>query len=137
MVGILIVSHGHFGEALVRCASHVLGSMPPLVATVGVTAHDDPEAIFRQAQNAVRELDQGGGVLVLSDICGATPCNIASRLLESGRVEGLSGVSLPMLIRALTYRSEPLESVVQKAMSGGLDGVVHLNRDPCHAADGN
>ncbi|MBI2959510.1 MAG: PTS sugar transporter subunit IIA [Betaproteobacteria bacterium] len=135
MVGILIVSHGRFGEALIRCAAHVLGSRPPHVATVGVTARDDPEAVLQQAREAVREIDQGDGVLVLSDICGATPCNIASRLLEAGRVEGLSGVSLPMLIRALTYRNEPLDSVVSKAMSGGVEGVVHLNRDPCHAAD--
>ena len=137
MVGILIVSHGTFGEALIRCASHVLGARPERVAQLGVLVHDDPDEILQQARNLARELDEGDGVLVLSDICGATPCNIAARLLESGRIEGLSGVSLPMLIRALTYRNEPIESVVRKAMSGGLEGVVHLNRDPCNAPDRN
>jgi len=135
MVGILIVSHGTFGEALIRCASHVLGARPERVAQLGVLVHDDPDEILQQARNLARELDEGDGVLVLSDICGATPCNIAARLLESGRIEGLSGVSLPLLIRALTYRNEPIESVVGKAMSGGLEGVVHLNRDPCNAPD--
>ncbi|MBI4293475.1 MAG: PTS sugar transporter subunit IIA [Betaproteobacteria bacterium] len=137
MVGILIVSHGTFGEALIRCASHVLGARPERVAEVGVAVQDEPDEILQRARKLAAELDEGEGVLVLSDICGATPCNIASRLLESGRIEGLSGVSLPMLIRAITYRNEPIDSVVRKAMSGGLEGVVHLNRDPCHAADGS
>lgn len=137
MVGILIVSHGTFGEALIRCASHVLGARPERVAEVSVMVNDDPDEVLQKARKLARELDEGDGVLVLADICGGTPCNVATRLLESGRIEGLSGVSLPMLIRALTYRNEPLESVLSKAMSGGLEGVLHLNRDPCHAADGS
>lgn len=135
MVGILIVSHGTFGEALIRCASHVLGARPERVAEVSVMVNDDPDEVLQKASKLARELDEGDGVLVLADICGGTPCNVATRLLASGRIEGLSGVSLPMLIRALTYRNEPLESVLSKAMSGGLEGVLHLNRDPCHAAD--
>ncbi len=76
-------------------------------------------------------------MLVLTDILGATPSNIATRLLKPGKVEGLSGASLPMLIRALTYRDEPLAAVLDKAMSGGQDGVVHLNSDGCNAASGS
>lgn len=135
MAGILIVAHGAFGEALIHCASHVLGGRPLHVLQIGVSARDDPEAILAQAQELVRRLDQGGGVLVLTDVCGATPSNIATRLLQPGRVEGLAGVSLPMLIRALTYRNEPIETLVQKAMSGGHEGVVHLGTDPCNAAN--
>lgn len=131
MVGILIIAHGAFGEALIHCASHVLGTRPPKVMQLGVTVRDDPEAILPQAEELVKQLDQGEGVLVLSDILGATPCNIATRLLAPGRVEGISGVNLPMLIRALTYREESLASVTEKAISGGTDGVVHLNTDAC------
>jgi PTS system ascorbate-specific IIA component len=83
----------------------------------------------------VRQLDGGEGVLVLTDILGATPSNIATRLLKPGRVEGVSGASLPMLIRALTYRDEPLADVVDKAVSGGCEGVVHLNTDTRNAAN--
>ena len=137
MVGILIVSHGAFGKALIRCASHVLGERPSRVENLDVTARDDPDAILLPARELAHKLDDGDGVLVLTDICGGTPSNIATRLLESGRVEGLSGVSLPMLIRALTYRNEPLENVVRKAMSGGIEGVVHLNRHPCDDAKGS
>lgn len=126
MVGVLIISHGAFGEALIHCASHVLGKHPMRVRQVGITMHDDPEAILPQAQDLVRQLDSGDGVLVLTDILGATPSNVATRLLVPGRIEGVSGVSLPMLIRALTYREEPLATVIAKAISGGQDGVSQL-----------
>ena len=135
MIGILIVSHGAFGEALIHSASHVLGKRPLQVRQLGVTVHDDPDAILPQAQELARQLDNGGGVLVLTDILGATPSNIATRLLEPGRIEGLAGASLPMLIRALTYRDEPLAAVVEKAMSGGHEGVARLNSDAGNAAD--
>ena len=62
----------------------------------------------------------------MTDIYGATPSNIATRLLRAGRVEGIAGVNLPMLIRALTYREEPLEAVVAKALSGGTEGVMRM-----------
>ena len=134
MVGILIIAHGTFGEALIHCASHVLGKRPLAVAQLGVTVHDDPDALLPQAEALVAGLDGGGGVLVLSDILGATPANLATRLLEPGRIEGLAGASLPMLIRALTYRDEPLAAVVDKASSGGLEGVARLGRGQLDAA---
>jgi len=94
--------------------------------------HDDPEAMFALAQGLVRELDAGEGALVLTDIYGATPGNIALRLLEPGRVEGVSGVNLPMLVRALTYRDKGLALMVEKALSGGTEGVLHMTRDCCN-----
>ncbi len=126
MVGILIVSHGAFGESLIHCASHVLGKRPLYVRQLGVTVHDDPDEILPVAEDLIRFLDQGQGVLVFTDIFGATPANIANRLLVPGKVEGISGVNLPMLIRALTYRGEALETVLQKALSGGTEGVMRM-----------
>jgi len=137
MVGILIVAHGAFGEALIHCASHVLGKRPLRVRQVGITVHDDPDAILPQAQELVRQLDEGDGVLVLTDMLGATPSNIAARLAAPGRVEVVAGVNLPMLVRALTYRAQPLAAVVGKAMSGGRDGVLHLGELQAHAATGS
>lgn len=134
MIGILIISHGAFGEALIHCASHVLGKRPLRVRQVGVTMHDDPDAMLPVAQDLVKQLDDGDGVLILSDMLGATPSNLATRLLQPGHIEGVSGVNLPMLIRALTYREEPLAIVVEKAISGGTAGVVHLNTDQCNGA---
>jgi mannose PTS system EIIA component len=126
MVGILIMSHGAFGESLIHSASHVLGKRPLYLRQLGVTVHDDPEAILPVAEDLIRFLDQGQGVLVLSDIYGATPSNIAVKLLKAGKVEGVAGVNLPMLIRALTYRDEPLESVLEKALSGAIEGVMRM-----------
>jgi PTS system ascorbate-specific IIA component len=134
MIGILIVAHGAFGEALIHCASHVLGKRPLRVRQVGITVHDDPAAILPQAQELVRQLDEGDGVLVITDMVGATPSNIATRLMAPGRVEVVSGASLPMLVRALTYRAEPLTTVAAKAVSGGRDGVIHLSGEVRGAA---
>jgi len=136
MIGILIVAHGAFGEALIHSASHVLGKRPLRVSQVGITVHDDPEAMLPQAQSLVKELDQGDGVLVLTDIYGATPGNIALRLLVPGRVEGVSGVNLPMLIHALTYRDQGLKKIVQKALSGGSEGVLLMTTDSCGKTPG-
>ncbi len=126
MIGILIVSHGTFGESLIHSASHVLGKRPLFLRQLGVTVHDDPDAILPVAEDLIRFLDQGQGVLVLSDIYGATPSNIAVKLLKPGKVEGAAGVNLPMLIRALTYRNEPLESLLEKALSGAIEGVMRM-----------
>ena len=127
MVGILIVSHGAFGESLIHSASHVLGKRPLFLRQLGVTVHDDPDDLLPVAADLIRFLDQGKGVLVMTDVYGATPSNIAARLLKPGKVEGVAGVNLPMLIRALTYRDEPLESVVEKALSGAAEGVLRMD----------
>ena len=126
MVGILLVSHGAFGESLIHCASHVLGKRPLYLRQVGITVHDDPDAIIPVVEDLIRFLDQGAGVLVMTDIFGATPSNIAMRVLKPGKVEGIAGVNLPMLIRALTYRDEGLDIVIQKALSGGSEGVMRM-----------
>jgi mannose PTS system EIIA component len=126
MIGILLVSHGAFGESLIHCASHVLGKRPLYVRQLGVTVHDDPTEILPVAEDLIRFLDQGQGVLVMTDIYGATPSNIASKLLKPGRVEGIAGVNLPMLIRALTYREESLDALIAKALSGGTEGVLRM-----------
>lgn len=134
MVGILIIAHGTLGESLIHSASHVLGGRPAQLAQIGVGMHDDPQTVLPQAIKLLRSLDEGSGVLVLSDVYGATPSNIACRLLIPGKIEGVAGVNLPMLVRALTYRHEPLATVVQKAVSGGRDGVVRAVPEAQHAA---
>ncbi len=118
---------------MIRCASHVVGMEPQQLMHLSVFIQDDPDAVLSKARTLVKQLDSGEGVLVLSDIFGATPCNIASRLIKPGKVECISGVNLPMLVRVLTYRNEPLTVVVEKGLSGGKCGVIHINPEPCHA----
>jgi PTS system mannose-specific IIA component len=126
MIGILIISHGTLGESLIHCAAHVLNKRPPRLKQIGITAQDDPLLLLPQARKMVKELDDGEGVLILSDMYGGSPANIAGKLLVPGKVEGVAGVNLPMLIRVLTYRDKPLQTIVTKAVSGGCDGVVRI-----------
>jgi len=137
MIGLLIVAHGTLGESLVHCASHVVGKRPLYLRQLGVTVHDDPDAILPQGRDLIRFLDQGRGVLVMTDIFGATPSNIACRLLEAGRVEGVSGVNLPMLIRALTYRELSMSELIEKAMEGGRDGIINMPPSCAQSAGSN
>ena len=126
MIGILIISHGTLGESLIHCASHVLNRRPARLKQLGITAQDDPIQLLPQARKLVKDLDEGDGVLLLSDMYGGSPANIAVKLLIPGKVEGVAGVNLPMLIRVLNYRDRPLAFIVTKAVSGGCDGVVRI-----------
>ncbi|MDC7702214.1 PTS sugar transporter subunit IIA [Vogesella indigofera] len=126
MVGVLIISHGELGLCLADCARHVLGRVPDNLAILGVEKQDNPDARLLDAQALIDKIDDGSGVLVLSDMLGGTPCNIASRLRKRGVVEVVAGVNLPMLVRALSYSAQPLEVVVSKAITGGLEGVYYV-----------
>jgi PTS system ascorbate-specific IIA component len=129
MIGILLITHGTFGEALIQNVCHVLNKRPLLIAQLGVAAQDDPLDILPLAKLLLNEVDGGKGVLVMTDIYGASPANLALKLLEPGRVEGVAGVSLPMLLRAITYREKGMETMVAKAISGGRDGVMNMLKD--------
>jgi PTS system mannose-specific IIA component len=135
MVGVLIVTHGAIGRSILDSARHILGEAPAQVATLGVSRDDDLDDLVLRARRMIKDLDAGEGVLVLTDIFGATPGNVIARLLADGRVEGVSGVSLPMVLRVLTSRQGPLAAVVQRALSGGAEGVVHMNTDRCCDAE--
>ena len=135
MIGVLLVTHGEIGTALLTSASQILGGVPQQVATLSVWRQDDPDDLVLRATELLEQIDAGDGVLVLTDIFGATPGNVVSKLLQDGRVEGVSGASLPMLLRVLTGRngSSPatLSTLVQRALSGGSEGLVHMNTDRC------
>ena len=133
MIGVLLISHGAIGESLLASAEAILGAKQARVATLGVSRSDDPDKVLARARQLAAQLDEGAGLLVLTDMFGATPCNVAARLLADGRVEGVSGVSLPMLVRVLSARNGSLPAAVQRALSGGAEGVVHMNTDSCGA----
>jgi PTS system mannose-specific IIA component len=112
----------------------VLNKRPPRLKQLGVTAQDDPALLLPQARTLVKELDEGTGVLILSDMYGGTPSNMASKLVAPGKVEAVAGVSLPMLIRVLTYRDRDLQTIVTKAISGGCEGVMRVPMFKLHNA---
>lgn len=135
MIGILIIAHDNLGASLLECARHIMGEQPQQLAFLAVNHCDDQGSLLPKALALISELNSGNGVLVLSDMYGATPCNIVGQLLQPGMVEGVAGVNLPMLIRTMTYRNEPLAALVEKAVSGGREGVVHFNKESCDRYD--
>lgn len=126
MIGILLITHGSYGEALVQNACHVLNKRPLLLNQLGVSAQDDPLDLLPLARDMLKLVDTGDGALVLTDIFGASPANLSLKLLEPGRFEGLAGVNLPMLLRALTYRDKGMATLLVRARDGGRDGVINL-----------
>ncbi|MDQ3563847.1 MAG: PTS sugar transporter subunit IIA [Pseudomonadota bacterium] len=126
-VGILIIGHDNVGESLRDNAVKTFGAEPLPLAVVSIGRDCEPERAHAQASAMIQALDQGDGVLVLTDICGATPCNIATRLLGEARVKIVTGVNLPMLLRVLNYADLGLERLVDKAITGGRDGIVEIS----------
>jgi mannose PTS system EIIA component len=135
MIGVLIVTHGKIGESILSSASQILNRELTQIASLGVSSGDDPDDLVLRARRLIKQVNTGEGVLVLTDIFGATPGNVITRLLEDGRIEGVSGLSLPMLLRVLTSRKGAadlsLSGAVQRALSGGAEGLVHMNTDRC------
>ncbi len=126
MIGLFLVTHGSLGESLIQCACHVLNKRPLQIAQLGVTPQDDPLDALPLAREMLRWVDTGQGVLVLTDIFGATPANVALKPLDPGRVEGLAGVNLPMLLRALNHRDKGMDNLITKTVAGGRDGIINM-----------
>jgi PTS system mannose-specific IIA component len=123
-VGLLLITHGHIGHALLRTATAMLGGCPMPALAIAVHQNCDPDAVLKDAHNACRRVDKGDGVLVLTDLFGSTPSNIANRLHESHSIVIVSGVNVPMLVRVLNYSDLDLLQLGEKAISGGRDGVM-------------
>ncbi len=126
MIGIFLLTHATYGESLIQCACHVLNRRPVQILQLGLAAQDDPLDALPLAREMVKLVDSGHGVLILTDIYGATPSNLALKLLEPGRIEGVAGVNLPMLLRAVAYRDKDMETLVTRALAGGRDGVLNM-----------
>jgi PTS system ascorbate-specific IIA component len=127
-VGLLLITHNDLGRQLLQTAAGILDHNPVRAKTIAVPAECNPDKIAVAAGKLCRELDQGDGVLVLTDLYGSTPSNIANRLLNEYNVLIISGVNIPMLLRVLNYPSLSLEELGNKAMSGAHDGIMATAR---------
>lgn len=110
-------------------AMHLFEGVQERIEAIDVKADQDIGDVNRIALDAIGRLDDGSGVLVLTDVLGGTPSNCCHQLDTEHRVQAIAGVSLPMLLRAITYRRSDLETVIEKALSGGKNGAVRI--DPC------
>ena len=93
-----------------------------------MAGQDDPLDALPLARRLLGLVDDGSGVLILTDIIGATPANTAAKLLEPGRIEGVAGVNLPMLLRTITYRERNIDVLLKKAIAGACEGVAHMKQ---------
>lgn len=122
-VGLLIITHNTIGSALLETATKMLGACPLRAETLEITEDMERDLLLGQARAMAAGLDSGEGVLVLTDLYGSTPANIANALADEG-VRVLAGVNLPMLVRVLNYAALPLAELADKGLSGGRDGVL-------------
>lgn len=123
MAGILIIAHAPLATALKDCVAHIYGGVPARIGVIDVLPDCDPVQVIALAQTEIERLREENGALVLTDMYGATPANIACRLAGLQGVRVLAGVNLPMLVRAVCYRSVPLDQLADKALAGAANGV--------------
>jgi len=128
-IGLLIITHDEIGATLMATAIKMFGHSPLRYKAFSVSENCDPDECRQQAHEHVDVLDSGDGVLVMADMYGSTPCNIAMAVVEPGRVNVVAGVSLPMLVRVFNYPRLDLEQLTHKAVSGGHDGIMLCHRD--------
>jgi PTS system ascorbate-specific IIA component len=121
---ILLIAHAPLASALRAGALHVFADAASAVVALDVCPDAAPEQTQALAQAELARLPASEGVLILADVFGATPCNVAQRLCSLAHVRVLAGAHLPMLLRALSYRHEPLDSMTQKALAGGVQGIA-------------
>jgi PTS system ascorbate-specific IIA component len=126
MIALLIVAHGNLGDSLIQCATYVLGKRPEALENLDLSACSDPSEMLVRAQARLDEVDRGEGVLILTDVYGATPCNTVCKLLNTRRVQAIAGVNLPMLLKALTYRDQGMAVLLEKAVAGGRSGIFNI-----------
>lgn len=136
-IGLLILTHGNIGQTIYDAAAHVIGSSPVRTKTISLHANDDRDVIENEVSETIIELDTGQGVLILTDMYGATPSNVACMNIGQ-KVEIVAGLNLPMLIRVMNYPNLSLHELTEKAVSAGKEGIINyqFNKDK-YASQGN
>lgn len=123
-VGILLVTHGRLGHYMLETLGNLIGTLPLSAEVLEIRSVQDPDVLLRQGQRVIERLNQGAGVLILTDAYGSTPSNIATKLYEPGKTRVLAGVNLPMLVRIFNYPKQSLEEMSQSAIEGGQRGIL-------------
>ena len=124
MIGMILVTHGRLAEEFVHAMEHVVGEQPD-VATICIGPNDDMELRRREIANAIKRVDSGSGVAILTDLFGGTPSNLAISLLKKGKTEVIAGINLPMLIRLAGARKDmDLTAAITAAREAGRNYIT-------------
>lgn len=130
-VAVLLITHGRLSQHLVDTVTEMLGgSLSLTTGVLEIRSVQDPEILIKQGQRLSEKLDQGDGVLILTDAFGSTPSNIATAVAHGKPYEVVAGVNLPMLIRIYNYPQRPLAVLAQTAVDGGQRGVMLCDSSP-------
>ncbi len=125
MTALIVIGYKEFTLGVRKAVEHVFGGEQQRVSYIAADYDAAPEKFGQQIRAQIENLDDGSGIVILADIYGATHTNTACRLLQPGRVELVSGLNLPMLLRALNYRHLPMNEFVDKLVAGGREGILH------------
>jgi len=123
-VGIVLITHDDVGAVLLQAAVSTLGMCPLKVEVLSVKRSDTPEAMIAKAHELVDSVSEGDGVLIMTDIYGSTPSNVAAAMLGPADVVSVAGLNLPMLIKVFNYPHSTLEVLFNKALAGGREGIM-------------
>lgn len=131
MIGLMIVTHETLGQAYTQLAEHIFGAMPENVAILSVRQDDQPEAVRAKALVLLAQLDEGHGVLVLTDIFGATPCNVARNLIHNDKMVMITGLNAPMMVKAMQYAKESndLLALAAEVKRAAISGILTITYD--------
>ena len=132
MIGILLLTHEPLGQAFVATVTHVFSGRPSQLEALDVPADQDPDETLRSAKEAVTRLNDGSGVIILTDVMGSTPSNCCDTLIDPGQIEVIAGMSLPVLLSVITYRNDTLDKVIKFALSSGQNGIIHIEKTHPH-----
>lgn len=127
---VLLVTHEGIGSAMIKVARKITGSTLDNMDFIDIEFDPDISMLEKQLNDRLSHIDCGEGVLVLTDLIGATPCNLASNVLHSDCLF-VTGLNLPMLIRVYNYREKPLSELADIACQGAVNGILQLTRDNC------
>ena len=130
-VAILIISHHSIGEALLSAVKKMVDHIPLRIEQIEIAFDMPLDNAFDAVHEKIDQINQGEGVLILTDLFGATPCNVASRF-QANDIQVVSGVNLPMLLKLVTNPRLPLEEMVERAIDGGQIGIIRC-QDYLHA----
>ncbi len=123
MIGILLVTHGEIGKSLIDCAAHILDKYPISVESISINSSNNLNKYSNIISQKIEDLDTGNGVLIMTDIYGATPCNLLNKFIMKNKVEVVTGINLPMLIKAISDRKDSLSLLINDSIECAKNNI--------------